>query len=354
MSQAGTGKPTADEPARRQLARATALPMFCLSAVFLILIASLIVLWVDVPRVIANRHTAAGSVSDELTALLVAEQSQSVQKALAAGRHCLTFLLALWPAFILEFAAQYVLRDRDQPFWKKRYYGLIICLCPPLRLSARNQDMDDMVWLPFLGWQTVDDSLRDRLERDFSVPMVLIALAILPVLLVEVGMSDVVTQKPWLQTLLHISMGLIWFAFAVEFIIMVSVAEKKLRYCREHWLDLAIILLPLISFLRTLRVVRATRLARLAKLQQLSKMGRLYRLRGLALRALRAVLLFGLLNRLLRITPEKRLRQLREQLAEKEHEIEDLQTMIADLERQVQEAREAGLLEEAKQSSASS
>jgi hypothetical protein len=34
---------------------------------------------------------------------------------------------------------------------------------------------------------------------------------------------------------------------------MISVAPRRLEYCKKHWLDLAIILLPLISFLRSLR-----------------------------------------------------------------------------------------------------
>jgi hypothetical protein len=330
---------TANETARRRLARATAWPMFCLSVAFLALVAALIVLWVDVPRVIVSRQQLDGGVSDELTALLAAEQTADVRAAMAVGTRCLWVLLALWPIFWLEFLAQFVLRDRRRPFWRRHYDGLIVCLCPPLRLNARHPDLDGKVWLPLLGWQAVDGALRQRLERAFGAPMIFIALGILPVLLVEFGMSDLVAAQPWLQTLLHVSMGLIWFAFAVEFIIMVSVAENKLRYCKEHWLDLAIILLPLVSFLRSLRLVRATRLARVAKLQQLSKMGRLYRLRGLTMRALRAMLVFGLLNRLLRVRPEKRLRQLRRQVQEKESEIAALHRLITDLEQQIEAAR---------------
>ena len=188
-------------------------------------------------------------------------------------------------------------------------------------MCARNHDRDGHIWLPRLGWQEVNDDLRVRLEKIFAVPMIIIALMILPVLLVEFRLQEQVAAHLWLRLLLHVSTGLIWFAFAAEFIVMVSVAEKKLRYCREHWLDLAIILLPLISFLRSLRIVRATRLARMAKVQQLTKMSRLYRLRGLAMRGFRALLMLKLLNRLLGISPEKRLRKYQEQLREKEKEI---------------------------------
>jgi hypothetical protein len=166
--------------------------------------------------------------------------------------------------------------------------------------------------------------------------MIVIALMILPILLIEFRFADQIAGRPWLRVLLHFSTGMIWFAFALEFIIMCSVADKKLQYCKEHWLDLAIILLPLISFLRSFRVVRATRLARLAKVQQLtkmtSKMARVYRLRGLAMKGFRALLLFEVLNRLLRITPEKRIRKLKEQLSQKELEMSVLKRRIRELE----------------------
>ena len=114
---------------------------------------------------------------------------------------------------------------------------------------------------------------------------------------------------------------------------MFSVADKKLKYCKEHWIDIAIILLPFISFLRSLRIVRATRVARLARVEQLVRMSRLYRLRGLAMRALRAMLLLKLLNRLFRIAPDKQLRRLREELREQEADIRFLKHQIAELER---------------------
>jgi voltage-gated potassium channel len=155
--------------------------------------------------------------------------------------------------------------------------------------------------------------------------------------LIELGMQQQVLTRPWLQFLLHASMGLIWFAFATEFIVMVSVADKKLKYCKEHWLDLAIILLPFIAFLRSLRVIRATRLAKLAKVQQLSRMGRLYRLRGLAMRAFRALLILELLNRLLPISPQRRLKRLRELLADMESDAKYLRQQIATLEWEVQQ-----------------
>jgi voltage-gated potassium channel len=125
--------------------------------------------------------------------------------------------------------------------------------------------------------------------------------------------------------LLDVSTAVIWVAFTTEFIVMASTAEEKFAYCRQHWLDLAIILLPLISFARALRVARAARLGRLGS------MSRLYRLRGLAMRAFRAVLLLDIVKRLLLIRPEKRLARLQRALAAKERELAQLRCEIAEL-----------------------
>jgi voltage-gated potassium channel len=171
--------------------------------------------------------------------------------------------------------------------------------------------------------------------------MIFIALAILPVLLIELGMRRQVLTHRWLQFVLHVSLGVIWFAFAAEFIVMFSVADKKLKFCKEHWIDIAIILLPFVSFLRSLRVVRATRVARLARVEQLVRMSRLYRLRGLAMRALRAMLLLKLLNRLFRVAPDKQLQRLREELREREADIRMIKRQITELEHAIAEQKAA-------------
>jgi voltage-gated potassium channel len=327
---------------RMLMAERLALPMFCLSTLFLALLGVLIVLYVDVPRLV---EPPAGSPENASAPVAEGPPQEIADKevaALSTGRlACVRAAVLIWPIFWIEFLLQYLWRDREVPFWKTRYFGLVICLCPPLRISARNGDMDGKIWLPVTGWVEVDDQLRERLEKTFSIPMIFIALLILPVLLVELTMTEQVAQNRWLRNLLHFGTGLIWFAFALEFILMVSVAKKKLRYCREHWLDLAIILLPLISFLRSLRAVRAMRVARLAKVQQLGKMSRLYRLRGLAMRAFRALMLLELVNRLLGVSLEKRLRKLREQLEEKEQEIESLRRVIIKLEKELEACEEA-------------
>ena len=165
--------------------------------------------------------------------------------------------------------------------------------------------------------------------------MLLIALFILPILLVEFGLKDLVDSNFAVRLTLHICTGLIWCAFAIEFLIMICATDRKLAYVKKNWLDLAIILLPLISFLRSLRAVRAFRLAKFAKVQQLAKLGRVYRLRGLMTKALKALMLFEFLHRLLRITPAKKLAKLKSQREDRLEELEELELEIRQLEQAI-------------------
>jgi hypothetical protein len=233
----------------------------------------------------------------------------------------------LWLPFLAECAAQLWLGGGRS----LRAYGraAAICLLPPLRLGARRWSDPREIWLPGLGWQGVDYALRRRLERAFSLPMFLIALLILPVLGVDFALKDRVGESPALAAALDIGTAVIWLAFAGEFIVMVSVADHKLRYCKQHWLDLAIILLPVIAFLRSLRLLRVARLSRAA---------RVFRLRGVLMRAFRALVLLEIVQRLVHRDPYRRLRSLRELLEEKELEAQELRQQIRVLERDVAQA----------------
>ena len=188
------------------------------------------------------------------------------------------------------------------------------------------------MWLPGLGWRRPNRHLRQRLERLFSVPMIVIALMIMPVLIIEFFLKAQVAQYSWLRFALHVGTGVIWFAFAAEFILMVSVSNKKLAYCKKHWIDIAIILLPLFSFLRSLRAMRATRLSSLLRVPQVGKMARIYRMRGTAVKAVQALVLLEVFQKWLGANEEKKLDKLRRQLKEVESEGKVLRRQIAKLE----------------------
>ena len=309
---------------RRRFSELTAAPMFWIALIFLANIATLIVARVDVPRVseAAKKYRAANPMA-------VGEAPAFDEAALAVSQFSVSVALVLWPIFFIELLIYLFAPGGERRVTRSRAMG---CLCPPLRLAAANPEMDGRIWLPGAGWTLPNEESRDRLAKIFGLPMLLVALLIVPVLLLEFGFKEQINSQLWLRALLHLCTGVIWFAFAVEFVLMVSFAAKKFRYCKDNWVDLAIIMLPLVSFLRSFRFVKATRLARLAQVQHLGKMGRTYRLRGLVVKTLRAVLLFEVLYSVLGISPERRIKGLREKLDDKEREVANLKRQIALLE----------------------
>ncbi|MEM6981222.1 MAG: potassium channel protein, partial [Planctomycetota bacterium] len=214
------------------------------------------------------------------------------------------------------------------------FYTALFCLCPSLRMCARSVEKDYRLWLPGLGWQRANKRLHRRLSRWFSVPMIGIALLILPVLLIEFTLKDQVAKYAWLRFALHVSTGVIWLAFAAEFILMVSIAPRKWTYLKEHWVDLAIIALPIFSFLRTLRLVKATKLMKFGKLPQLV---RAYRLRGTALRGFRAFVVLDVVQRFVRTDPEREIARLTTQLQTHQREARLIRLAIVRLQRQLDE-----------------
>ncbi len=240
-------------------------------------------------------------------------------------------LAALSPVFWVDAVIRFLLRPRREQVGKPLLYSVALALVPPLHLGVKGYARPTELWLPFLGWQPVGKPLRQRLERLFSVPMVLMALLVVPLLIIEFGWEQA-RANPWMALALDLSSGIIWLGFAIEFLIMVSVAEHKLRYCARHWLDVVIVLLPVIEALPALRLLR---LGQIARLQQLSRMGRVFRLRALVTRAWRALLLLNLIQRLMGSNSEKRLRQLRALLAAKQEELNELQKEIEQLEKEI-------------------
>lgn len=245
-------------------------------------------------------------------------------------------LLILWPVFVVEGLLRVIFCVRQDGILRRLTYLALLILAPPLRMGSRSYADASKTWLPVWGWCLVDRHLRKRLERFFSVPMMVIAILVVPVLALEYFWAEEVRAHFAASLFLDIASSVIWMAFAAEFILMISVADKKLRYCLQNWMDLAIVLLPLLDFLPLLRMLRLTRML---ELQQVTRLGRLYRLRGLLLKLWRAILLFDVLYRLIGNVKERRLQRLRELLAAKKDEIADLVKEIEDQERELATAK---------------
>jgi hypothetical protein len=215
----------------------------------------------------------------------------------------------LWPAYVVDFLLAWrsgSSRTRER---------LWCCVLPPLRFIARDHETGQRVWIPGLSWQPVSSALRERLERLSNVPMIVVACLVLPLIAVEHHYAEQIAGDLRWASSVSAATALIWFVFTLEFVVMCSLSDKKLQYCRQHWLDLAVILLPLVAFLRALR------LGRLLRLQQLSKTARVYRMRGVMMRAWRALLVLEIVRRIVQGRPEQRLKRLDEMIHLKEQEL---------------------------------
>lgn len=246
---------------------------------------------------------------------------------------CIYGIWALWAIFVVEFVIQgLVFKSFSSPRRGAVAFGAI--LLPPLRIAVRPGSTPEHLWIPFLGWRRPNKALRKQPEKHFSAPMMLVALLILPILGLEFIWTEQLESRPWLHTIVNVGTRVIWLAFAIEFLVMVSISKRTISYCKTHWIDLAIIVLPMISFLRVMRFLH---FGRLVKLQKMSK---LYRLRGLAVRALRAILILRVLDRTSHRFARIRLEHLKSKLQIKEEEIEELHVEIAEMKEHVEKAAE--------------
>lgn len=127
------------------------------------------------------------------------------------------------------------------------------------------------VRVPVTGRVVVaDDRLRDRIDCFFHWPMIILALAILPLLAWEFFWPPESGTWQWWAS--AVSLGVIWLAFFVEFTIKVAIAECRFEYAKRNWLDIVVLCLPLLRPLRVATVVRTSRV---------------YALRGVGMKLLR-------------------------------------------------------------------
>lgn len=236
-------------------------------------------------------------------------------------------LLALWMLVIFE--ALLGIWKSQIPWHQALQRGVLICLVPPFRMAISTHSSYESIWLPFWGWQRIDQQLFERMERSFAMPMLVIGLLIMPIIAAEYLLKERVVEIPYLISGLEIGKAVIWLAFSIEFVLMVSVAERKLHYCKKNWIDIIIILLPLLAFVRGLQLLQTTKITRVNKLI------RLYRLRGLTNRAYRGLIVLEILERIFQRDPHKRLANLQLQMEQKQQEIVRLHLKIKRIEEKI-------------------
>ncbi len=109
----------------------------------------------------------------------------------------------------------------------------------------------------------------ERVERALTLPLLILSIAMIPILILPI----VAHLSPDWQTTLDDLDLMIWAAFALEYVTMLSLSMNRWRYVRTHVLDLLLVALPLLRPLRLLRSVRALRLLRLARLATVATNG---------------------------------------------------------------------------------
>lgn len=247
-------------------------------------------------------------------------------------------LASLWPVFVAEAIIGY-LRRSSEVSRRKAIFRVILVLAFPAFRMAWIHPATNKIWLPRLGWHPPGKPLLKTLDKIFGVPMLFFAFLILPVLGAEYVVPQQVRDVPGFLLARDVSIALIWLAFATEFVIKITASPNPLRYVKERWIDLAIVVLPTLEFILTHWVdaaplARMLRLSRAIAPEQLAKLGQMYRLRGLLMKGWHAFMLLEGVTRLIGNTKEKRLEKLERQIAELEED-------LAELRREADELRQA-------------
>jgi voltage-gated potassium channel len=117
----------------------------------------------------------------------------------------------------------------------------------------------------------------DRYTKASDGPLVILALAMIPLLLIPLLMD---LSTGWEAALLATDY-LIWALFTVDYLVRLYLSPGRMRFVRTHVPDLVIVVVP---FLRPLRVLRSGRILRLLRLSR----GAAFAAKGL--REVRAIL----------------------------------------------------------------
>ena len=230
-------------------------------------------------------------------------------------------LLALWAGIVFESALGLWAASDSWMARLKRL--LLITLIPPLRMTTATSTPSGWLWIPFTGWRRTGPATTEKLEQKLALPMVFLTLLVLPVLGAEFAAGEALENRPTLALSVHLLTCVIWIGFTAEFIWLIAATPHKLVYCQKHWINLVIILLPLVAFLRVLNLFRFARFLRAGKLL------RAYRLRTLQSRLWRLALLFNLIDRLQQRNPQKYCAGLEKKIGEMELELARLKGKLA-------------------------
>ncbi|MEM1135577.1 MAG: hypothetical protein AAGI07_07030 [Bacteroidota bacterium] len=229
--------------------------------------------------------------------------------------HVFVIALSLWPIFLIEFLLKLKLARNSI---KAKYLLFIHSTCllfPPVRIVIGSIAHPSFIWLPFINWSKVNPALAAYLKKKFLVPVLVLGLLMIPALLVEIKFQTQLTAAfPHLDLNFYLQTfhALVWVGFAIEFIILISVAEDKKAYCTKNWMDILILLLPIVSFFRSFRFLRALKFNQLAHS---------FRMKGTQAKIKEGLLLLDFLKRLGYLyNPEVQIKRVKKKMMKNQQE----------------------------------
>lgn len=101
-----------------------------------------------------------------------------------------------------------------------------------------------------------------KVQKYTEIPMLLLVLIMLGTIVIPL----IYTVSEETLHLFHLIDWIIWGAFATELCVKIYLSEKKAEYLRKNWIDLLVVLLPLLRIFRlaqTARLLNSTRFLRL-------------------------------------------------------------------------------------------
>jgi len=243
-----------------------------------------------------------------------------------------TIILILWPIFFIDRVFYLIFCDKRT--WKSYLTPLLVTLLPALHLTTRPCGKPKYILWSF-RWQLVTPDLYTHIEKKFLYPILLLSLIMIPFWITEILYPEKMTTDPLFHHLINRGNALIWVLFVTEFFILFSIAEKRMDYLKKHWMEILIIILPMLALTRFILISRSVFLTKGAFLfgMKLQRLLNIYRSRVVLNRIIRIFIIINLVKRYYqRRNPKKYLIRLQEQLTEKEKEINDLKIQIGEME----------------------
>ena len=227
---------------------------------------------------------------------------------------------AVWAAVAAE--ALWSLRRPLDGFAAAARRCLLVCAAPPLRAMVCPAVPGSVAWLPG-GWRRADEALFTAAEARAAFPMLMVALLVLPVVGAEFLLEERIAAEPAVAAALHTLNAVIWFAFTLELVVLLALAPDRKRFLIGHWINVLIVALPFLGFLRGVRLVAAVSAPNIAALAQSA------RFRVLLVRTMRVVVFLKLIERFVHRDPRVSLARLRDKRDEKARELAKLEAEIA-------------------------